>query len=81
MALRIVGRLHQRRLLRLKSEVITYRGEDGSKLSGGAAETYDDKVVHSPSLVCAISVSKCSLFIYYSVCFTPVFLFYFSTSI
>ena len=61
--------------------VITNNATDSSQtgVSGeGCWDLWGYGVALCLSLACAISESKCSSFIYYSICFTPLFLFLFS---
>lgn len=66
---------------RLMETVITNKAMDSSQteISGeGCWDLWRYGVFLSLLLACAISVSKCSSFINYSICFTRLFLFLFS---
>lgn len=66
--------------LQLMETVITNKAMDSSQteISGeGCWDSWRYGVFLSLLLACAISVSKCSSFIYYLICFTPLFLFLF----
>lgn len=61
--------------------VITKNATDSSQTGAsgeGCWDLWGYGVALCLSLACAISESKCSSFIYYSICFTPLFLFLFS---
>lgn len=66
--------------LQLMETVITNKATDSSqtKISGEGCWDLGYGVSLPLALACAISESKCSSFIYYSICFTPLFLFLFS---
>lgn len=78
-ALRIIGQLGTD-YLPLMETAITNKAMDPSQtgISGeGCWDLWQRGVSLSPSVAWAISESKCSSFIYYSIRFTPVFLFLF----
>lgn len=67
--------------LRLMETVITNKATDSSQTEvsrEGCWDLWGYGVSRSLPPACAISESKCSSFIYYSICFTPLFLFLFS---
>lgn len=67
--------------LQLMETVITNNATDSSQTGAsgeGCWDLWGYGVALCLSLACAISESKCSSFIYYSICFTPLFLFLFS---